>query len=116
MWNKFKTYFDKYLNLAKCRINNMQSPIRYMIISYLLLVILLISTYYGAWLYQAFFLNKIVMSDLLAIIREMIGTAMIGFITFIAGCFVDVNGNGIPDRFEKQGVEEHEKPRQYKGQ
>lgn len=56
------------------------------------------------------------MSDLLAIIREMIGTAMIGFITFIAGCFVDVNGNGIPDRFEKQGVDEHEKPHHYKGQ
>lgn len=55
------------------------------------------------------------MSDLLAIIREMIGTAMIGFITFIAGCFVDVNENGIPDRFEKQGVEKDEKPRQYKG-
>ena len=30
----------------------------------------------------------------------MIGPAMIGFVTFIAGCFVDVNSNGVPDKFE----------------
>ena len=49
------------------------------------------------------------MSDLLAIIKEMIGPAMIGFVTFIAGCFVDVNSNGIPDKFEdEKDGEKHE--------
>jgi hypothetical protein len=47
------------------------------------------------------------MSDLLAVIKEMIGPAMIGFMTFIAGCFIDMNNNGIPDNFEED--EEHEK-------
>ena len=41
------------------------------------------------------------MSDLLAVIKEMIGPAMIGFMTFIAGCFIDMNNNGIPDKFEE---------------
>ena len=30
----------------------------------------------------------------------MIGPAMIGFVTFIGGCFVDINNNGVPDRLE----------------
>lgn len=34
-------------------------------------------------------------------IKELVGPAMVGFISFIAGCFVDLNGNGIPDTFEK---------------
>ena len=46
------------------------------------------------------------MNDLLAVIREMIGTAMIGFMTFIAGCFVDMNDNGIPDKFEEDNKDE----------
>lgn len=109
MWNKFKGYVGKYFDIAKERINDMQSPIKWMIASYFALVVLLVLTYYGAWCWQAY-CGKIVMSDLLAIIKEMIGPAMIGFVTFIAGCFVDVNSNGIPDKFEdEKDGEKHER-------
>lgn len=108
MWDKVKGYLGKYLNIAKEKINDMQSPIKWMIVLYFALVVLLVLTYYGVWCYQAY-TGKIVMSDLLAVIQEMIGPAMIGFVTFIAGCFVDVNGNGIPDKFEDGEKEDESK-------
>lgn len=110
MWGKIKDYLGKYIEMAKDRVNGMQSPIKWMVMSYFGLVVLLVLTYYAAWCYQAWF-GKIVMSDLLAVIKEMIGPAMIGFVTFIAGCFIDTNGNGIPDKFEDdddKGGGEHE--------
>lgn len=109
MWSKIKDYLGKYIEMAKGRINGMQSPIKWMVMAYFGLVVLLVLTYYTAWCYQAWF-GKIVMSDLLAVIKEMIGPAMIGFVTFIAGCFIDTNGNGIPDKFEddNKGGDEHE--------
>ena len=42
------------------------------------------------------------MSDLLSLIREMVGGGMVAFVTFIAGCMVDSDHDGIPDRFEKE--------------
>ena len=108
MFSKFKDYLRKYIEVAKNKVSDMQSPIKCMIMSYFALVVLLVLTYYAAWCYQAWF-GKIIMSDLLAIIKEMIGPAMIGFMTFIAGCFVDVNSNGIPDKFEdEKDGEKHE--------
>lgn len=47
-------------------------------------------------------LDKIVMSDLLALIREVTGPAMVAFVTFIATSLVDKNENGVPDPFEKE--------------
>lgn len=47
-------------------------------------------------------MGKIQLPDLLAMIRELVGPAMVGFVTFIAGCFVDLDGNGVPDHFEKE--------------
>lgn len=104
MLNKIKDYISTFVADAKAKLNNMQKPIQWIIIGYFILVLLLVLTYYAAWLYlwQG---GKAAMPDLLAIIKEMIGPAMIGFVTFIGGCFVDLNNNGVPDRLEddKQG-------------
>ena len=98
MFSKLKDYLGKYIEVAKNKVSDMQSPIKWMIMSYFALVVLLVLTYYAAWCYQAWF-GKIIMSDLLAIIKEMIGPAMI----------VDVNSNGIPDKFEdEKDGEKHE--------
>ena len=42
------------------------------------------------------------MSDLLALIREVIGPAMVAFVTFIVTSLVDKDGDGVPDKFEKK--------------
>lgn len=99
MLDKIKSYIDTFINDAKAKLNNMQKPIQFIVIGYFILVLLLVLTYYIAWLYlwQG---DKAALPDLLAIIKEMIGPAMIGFVTFIGGCFVDLNNNGVPDRLE----------------
>lgn len=104
MLEKLKDYISTFAADAKAKLNNMQKPIQWIVIGYFILVLLLVLTYYAAWLYlwQG---GKAALPDLLAIIKEMIGPAMIGFVTFIGGCFVDLNNNGVPDRLEddKQG-------------
>lgn len=99
MIDKLKGYIGRFAGIAKQKLNDMQKPIKAVIIGYFAIVVLLVLTYYAAWLYRCY-TGQIVMGDLLAIIREMIGPAMVGFVTFIGGCFVDLNNNGVPDRFE----------------
>ena len=95
MLEKLKDYISTFAADAKAKLNNMQKPIQWIVIGYFILVLLLVLTYYAAWLYlwQG---GKAALPDLLA---------MIGFVTFIGGCFVDLNNNGVPDRLEddKQG-------------
>ena len=106
MFEKVKAVFSKTVSGFTQKLNAADRPIKTAVAMYFLLVVLLVVTYYAAWLYQSCN-GEIVMSDLLAVIKEMIGPAMIGFITFIAGCFVDMNNNGIPDKFEED--KPHEK-------
>lgn len=81
------------------RLNGTRVPMMWGITAYFAAVVVLIATYYSAWLYLCF-KGDIVLADLLAIIQEMTGPAMISFVTFVAGCFVDMNKNGIPDKLE----------------
>ena len=105
MFDNVKTVFSKTIAAAKRNLNKMKKTIKTVITGYFMLVVLLIITYYTAWLYQRCN-GQIVMSDLIAVIKEMIGPAMIGFMTFIAGCFIDMNNNGIPDKFEEDKTHE----------
>lgn len=100
MLDKIKDYISTFAADAKAKLNNMQKPIQWIVIGYFLIVLVLVLTYYAAWIYlwQG---DKAALPDLLAIIKEMIGPAMIGFVTFIGGCFVDLNNNGVPDRLEE---------------
>lgn len=97
MLNRLKTY----IAIAANKMTVMKRPIKWVVFSYFSIVALLVLTYYGAWLYQ-WYAGKIVMNDLLALIKEMVGTSMVAFVTFIAGCMVDTNNDGIPDRFGKE--------------
>ena len=104
MLNKIK---DAVLNVVckgKTAVANTEKPIKYVVVIYFIVVLLLLLTYYAAWLWL-FLKNSAALSDLLAIIQETISTTMIGFITFIAGCFVDLNKNGVPDNLEKKDEE-----------
>ena len=97
--------FEKIKNLivsARNKVASMSPKIMAVIVGYFIAVVLLIFTYYAAWLYMWLWLDKIVMSDLLALIREVIGPAMVAFVTFIATSLVDKDGDGVPDKFEKK--------------
>ena len=97
--------FEKIKNLivsARNKVASMSPKIMAVIVGYFIAVVLLILTYYAAWMYMWLWLDKIVMSDLLALIREGIGPAMVAFVTFIATSLVDKDGDGVPDKFEKK--------------
>lgn len=97
--------FEKIKNLivsARNKVASMSPKIMAVIVGYFIAVFLLILTYYAAWMYMWLWLDKIVMSDLLALIREVIGPAMVAFVTFIATSLVDKDGDGVPDKFEKK--------------
>ncbi len=97
--------FEKIKNLivsARNKVASMSPKIMAVIVGYFIAVVLLIFTYYAAWLYMWLWLDKIVMSDLLALIREITGPAMVAFVTFIATSLVDKDGDGVPDPFEKE--------------
>ncbi len=96
---------EKIKNLivsARNKVASMSPKIMAVIVGYFIAVILLVFTYYAAWLYMWLWLNKIVMSDLLALIREITGPAMVAFVTFIATSLVDKDGDGVPDNLEKE--------------
>ena len=82
MLEKIKSYISTFIADAKVKLNNMQKPIQWIVIGYFILVLLLVLTYYIAWLYlwQG---GKAALPDLLAIIKEM-----------------NLNNNGVPDRLE----------------
>lgn len=84
----------------KEKIPKLRQPIKWVVFSYFGIVALLVLTYYGAWMWQ-WYEGEVVMSDLLSLIQEMVGTSMVAFVTFIAGCMVDSDHDGIPDRFEE---------------
>ena len=97
--------FEKIKNLivsARNKVASMSPKIMAVIVGYFIAVVLLIFTYYAAWMYMWLWLNKIVMSDLLALIREITGPAMVVFVTFIATSLVDKDGDGVPDNLEKE--------------
>ena len=97
--------FEKIKNLivsARNKVASMSPKIMAVIVGYFIAVILLVFTYYAAWLYMWLWLNKIVMSDLLALIREITGPAMVAFVTFIATRLVDKDGEGVHDNLEKE--------------
>ena len=99
MLSKIKDALQTVLAKGKATVANTKKPIKHIVVAYFAIVFVLLITYYAAWVYL-FFEGETTLSDLLAIIQETIGASMIGFVTFIAGCFVDLNKNNIPDQFE----------------
>lgn len=104
MMDKLKRIVLGAIGQVKTKIPKLKQPIKWVVFLYFGIVALLVLTYYGAWLWQ-WSEGEVVMSDLLSLIREMVGTSMVAFITFIAGCLVDTDHDGVPDRFEEEEKE-----------
>lgn len=109
--------FEKIKNSivsARNKVASMSPKIMAVIVGYFIAVILLVLTYYAAWMYMWLWLDKIVMSDLLALIREVIGPAMVAFVTFIATSLVDKDGDGVPDKFEQEAENNGDKKNHFR--
>ena len=106
MLTKIKEGLKNVLDKGKGIVVNAEGPIKWVVAIYFAVALVLIVTYYVAWIYL-FLADKATLAELLAILQETVGPAMIGFITFIAGCFVDLNQNGIPDNLEQDSTKDH---------
>lgn len=101
MLNKVKDALSRLTVTAKSKIGGMKQPIKWVVFLYFGMVALLVLTYYAAWLWL-WKEGEVALRDLLSLITEMVGGGMIAFVTFIAGCMVDTDKDGIPDQFEKE--------------
>lgn len=102
--SKIKTVIGQCVSMARSKLMK-KNPIKWLVLSYFGMVAMLVLTYYVAWL-LLWDMGKVAMSDLLSLIKEMVGASMVAFITFVATCFVDKDHDDIPDYFEDKEEKE----------
>ena len=88
-----------YLNLVTNSMSNLQSPVMWVVMLYAVIIALGIIVYLVSWIYLAYF-GKIDLKSLLDFIHELVSSPFVLCITFIGGCLIDMNGNGVPDSIE----------------
>lgn len=87
---------NKLLNKFQKQIKGIKTPILALIGGFTLLLFVLVLTYFTCWLMWE---GKL--SELLALIHELISPAGIAAVTFIAGCCIDSDKDGVPDIINK---------------
>lgn len=90
-----------YLNLTTQKIGKLDGAIKMIIIGFFAIVVILVATFYAAWLYLLL-KGKAMLGDLLNLIDRAISPQMVAFVAFIATSFVDQDNDGIPDKFENE--------------
>lgn len=102
---KAKEYASGFVKVVSEKLGVMNGIIKVIIIGFLTVVVLLVATFYGAWLYLLY-KGQAMLGDLLNLIDRVISPQMVAFITFISTCFVDKDKDGIPDKFEEEEKED----------
>jgi hypothetical protein len=95
--NKFKPVANKLIE----KLSIMQKPLTVISFVYIALVIILIITWYYAWVWKTIKTGNPDLSSLLQFINTIIGPAAIACVTFIAGLYIDRDHDNIPDGLEK---------------
>ena len=98
--NKLLEKAREYLNKVMTTAITMKTPLLQLVGAYLLSVFCIMLIWTAAWLWQTIHTGVPNLDILLRFLDVLIGPAMIGFVTFIGGCLIDSNGNGIPDKLE----------------
>lgn len=101
MLEKFNGFFKNGLPGILEKIKNLKKPLILISCFYISLLLVLILTWYGAWWYISLKHGTPDLSALSNFIAICIGSSAIAAVTFIAGLFIDLDGDGIPDVVEK---------------
>ena len=94
-----KTVLVQKMNKALRQIQKVREPVKWVLIAYLSFVGITLAIWLIVWLLSAL----IKVPDLsigLKFIDQLTNAAFIGFVCFGAGCFLDLNKNGVPDGLE----------------
>lgn len=109
MLDKIKDFIPTILTKVKIGLTNMPQPLKYITLTYIFFVFLVLFLYLGCWGYL-FFIGTAKLSELLPFAQLLIGNSMVMFISFIMGLFIDTNENGVPDSIEKDKPNKPVKP------
>lgn len=101
MLEKINGFFKNGLPGILEKIKNLKKPLILISCFYIGLLLVLILTWYGAWWYISLKHGTPDLSALSNFIAICIGSSAIAAVTFIAGLFIDLDGDGIPDVVEK---------------
>ena len=99
--DKFTGFFKNSLPGILEKIKCIKKPLILISCFYIGLLLVLILTWYGAWWYVSIKHGNPDLSALSNFIAICIGSSAIAAVTFIAGLFIDLDGDGIPDVVEK---------------
>lgn len=99
--DKFTGFFKNSLPGILEKIKSIKKPLILISCFYIGLLLILILTWYGAWWYISIKHGNPDLTSLSHFIDICIGSSAIAAVTFIAGLFIDLDGDGIPDIVEK---------------
>lgn len=95
-------HITNILNTVAQKATQLQRPIQWLVFAYLLIVTMMTVLVIAGWCVTWIITGVPNIALGLSIIHELDAPAMVAFITFIAGCFVDLDGDGVPDAIEKK--------------
>lgn len=101
MFEKIKQYLPELIGKIKTSLSSIPTPVKWVALLYFALVVIVLLMFLCLFCYE-YSTGEVKSKDLLPFLNIIIGSAFIGFITFIVGLCLDSNGNQIPDALEKE--------------
>lgn len=100
MFDKIKQYLPELIGKIKTSLSSIPAPVKWVALLYFTLVVIVLLMFLCLFCYE-YTLMKVTSKDLLPFLNIIIGSAFIGFVSFIIGLCIDTNGNQIPLLFDK---------------
>ena len=96
------------MNAAKSGLNKItdnlikpSSPVKSVVLAYAVVILLAIVLYMGAWIWLFYTQGKPDLPQLLSFLHEVVSSPFVLAISFLGGCFIDLDHDGVPDAIEK---------------
>lgn len=101
-----KTLLDLLGSMGRMKVKGLP---RALVITIMLLIIGSVILYLGAWIWLWWAAKQVDLQALNALIQTITSMAFVAAIGFIGKSLIDADGDGVPDPWEKEVKEEHEK-------
>lgn len=101
MLEKIRAYMPKLFTKMRKAVSKIPAPVKWLGLLYAGFVASVLCLYVALFVYE-FFGGKSASKDLLPFINILIGSSMIGFVSFVLGLCIDSDDDGIPDVLEKE--------------
>ena len=97
-----------YMNKLSIHANNLKRPILWIVCTYLTFISFVIITLFVSWFVDWNYHGGPNIPIGLQFLDRLIGPGLLAVLTFLCGCLVDIDKDGIPDKFEGGSAESRE--------